>query len=282
MSGQPSQLDHIEIQELLGVYALDAVDPETAALIDGHLEECVRCSIEVTQHHEVAGLLANSGGTSPADLWDGIARQLDSSAPPSWEGLAGKLEAGDDRTERVVGSSTVVPITSGGSRRRRAGRVGVVVAAVAAAVVAVGLGLQVHHLDNQVSALSSRPSLTAAERTALASPSTRQVVLKAGPGATTGPGGHGGPGKVTVVLTSSGTGFVEAGGLVGIPRFRTYQLWGVIGGKTISLGLLGSHPGVVPFSAAGGTVTVFAITDESAGGVVTTTNQPVVEGGVSA
>jgi hypothetical protein len=285
VSGQPPQPDHLEIQELLGAYALDAVDPETAALIEGHLEECVRCSIEVAQHHEVAGLLANSGGTSPADLWDGIARQLDGSAPPSWEGLAGRLETGGERPERVVGSPTVVPIARAGSPARRAGRVGVVaatVAAVAAAVVAIGLGVQVHHLDNQVNALSGRPSLTAAERVALASPTTKRVVLKAGTGGTTVPGGTTAPGRVTVVLTSSGTGFVEAGGLAGLPRHRTYQLWGVIGGKPISLGLLGSDPGVVPFSVAGGAVTVFAITDESAGGVVTSTNQPVVEGSVSA
>ena len=122
MSGHPSQPDHLEIQELLGAYALDAVDPETAALVEGHLEECVRCSIEVAQHHEVAGLLANSGGTSPADLWDGIARQLDGSAPPSWEGLAGRLETGDDRS-RTGGreSPTVVPITRAGSRRSTGG-----------------------------------------------------------------------------------------------------------------------------------------------------------------
>ena len=285
MSGHPPQPDHLEIQELLGAYALDAVDPGTAELIERHLEECVRCSIEVAQHHEVAGLLANSGGTSPADLWDGIARQLDGSTPPAWEGLAGRLETGGDRAERVVGTSTVVPIARAGSPRRRTGRLGVVaaaVAAVAAVVVAVGLGVQVHHLDNQVSALSGRPSLTTAERVALASPTTKKVVLNPRPGGTTGVGGHGGTGAVTVVLTSSGTGFVEAGGLAGLPRYRTYQLWGVIGGKTISLGLLGSDPGVVPFSAAGGAVTVFAITDESAGGVVTSTNQPVVEGGVTA
>ena len=284
MSGHLSQPGHLEIQELLGAYALDAVDPETAALVESHLEGCVRCSIEVAQHHEVAGLLANSGGSSPADLWDGIARQLDGSTPPSWEGLAGRLETGGDRAERVVGSSTVVPIARAGSRRSRPGKVGVVVATVAAAVaavVAIGLGVQVHHLDNQVNALSGRSSLTAAERTALASPNTKEVVLNAGPGGTTGPGGHG-TGRVTVVLTSSGTGFVEAGKLAGLPRYRTYQLWGVIGGKAISLGLLGSDPGVVPFSAAGGAVTAFAITDESAGGVVASTNQPVVQGGVSA
>ena len=84
---------HEEIQELLGVYALDAVDPETAAMVERHLGECVRCSVEVAQHHEVAGLLANSGGAVPGrSCGSGIASRLDGSAPPSWERLAKRLE----------------------------------------------------------------------------------------------------------------------------------------------------------------------------------------------
>jgi anti-sigma-K factor RskA len=68
-----------------------------------------------------------------------------------------------------------------------------------------------------------------------------------------------------------------------LPTDRTYQLWGVIGGKTISLGLLGPDPSVVPFSVAGdGSVQAFAITAEHAGGVVQSTNQPVVSGEVTA
>ena len=182
MSGTRSGPDHVEIQELLGAYALDAVDPETAALVERHLEECVRCSIEVAQHHEVAGLLANSGGTSPADLWDGIASQLDGSAPPSWEGLAGRLETGGrpGRTGGRIAPPSAPIASSVGRTARRAGRVAVVaatVAAVAAAVVAIALGVQVDHLDNQVNALSATPRSPRPSRPRSASPSTKQVVL---------------------------------------------------------------------------------------------------------
>jgi hypothetical protein len=288
---------HQEIQELLGVYALDAVDKETADLVQRHLNQCVRCSIEVAQHHEVAGLLANSGGTSPADLWDGIAGQLDGSAPPSWEGLAGRLETGDDRVDRadrVLGAvddpatdpsrepaetgSDLIPDTAERRRSRWVARAAGIVAA-AAAVVAIVLGVQVHHLDNQVNALQAHPSLSAAEQAALKVPSTKQVQLTAVAGSNTSPT----VGKVTVVLTKSGTGFVEAGGLSTLPKGKTYQLWGVIGGNAISLGLLGSAPNVVPFSVAGSVaVNAFAITAEHAGGVVHSTNRPVVAGEVSA
>jgi anti-sigma factor RsiW len=283
MSENISVSEHQEIQELLGVYALDAVDPETAAMVERHLAECVKCSVEVSQHHEVAGLLANSGGESPAGLWDGIAAQIDGSVPPSWERLAARLEPVDGRSDRLVGSggeptgaesdATVVPI--GNARRNRWVLRTVSLVAAAAAVVALVLGAQVHHLNKQVSALQANPLLSAAEQSALRQPSTKQVELTSKSSAA--------PGKVTVVLTSSGTGFVEVDQLHSLPSGKTYQLWGVIGGKTISLGLLGPHPAVVPFSVAGdGSVQAFAITAEQAGGVVQSANQPVVAGEVTA
>jgi anti-sigma factor RsiW len=281
MSASTPELSHAEIQELLGAYALDAVDKETAALVEQHLAGCVRCSVEVAQHHEVAGLLANSGGASPASLWDGIASQLDGSVPPAWEGLAGRLETGDNRViEPVVdpppADAAVLPLATR-TRRGRWVRVAAAVVGAAAAVLALVLGLQVHHLNNQVNALQSHPSLSTAEQAALRVPSTMVVPLRRS-GSSPSP-----VRAVTVVLTKSGTGFVEAGGLSALPRDRTYQLWGVMGGQTISLGLLGPSPGVVPFSVAGDVaVRAFAITAEPGGGVVHTTTAPVVAGEVSA
>lgn len=148
--------------------------------------------------------------------------------------------------------------------------------AAAAAVLALVFGLQVHQLNGQVNALRSGPQLSAAERAALASPSTRKVPLAATDA--TGPDST----PATVVLTAAGTGFLvdDAGdGLTPLPDDRTYQLWGVVGGRAISLGLLGPRPGIVPFSVAGSApVTEFAITDEVAGGVVTSVNHPVAVG----
>jgi hypothetical protein len=291
MSGDVPELTHAEIEELLGAYALDAVDRPTAALIEAHLDQCVRCSVEVAQHHEVAGLLANSGGASPAALWDGIAGRLDEVSPPSWDGLAGRLVVGENRTDQVPDGDGVdqprlshepdhgaTVMTLASKRRGRLATAAIIVAA-AAAVLALVLGIEVHHLDNRVSALQARSSLTGAEQAALADPSTQRVTLAPGPGAPS----SGVNGKVTVVLTSTGTGFVEGAGLSALPSDRTYQLWGTIGGQAISLGLLGHDPGVVPFSVAGGTsVDAFAITAEHAGGVVHSTNQPVVAGDVRA
>ncbi len=290
MSTSPTPLSHTEIEELLGAYALDAVDPETAAVIEAHLDGCVRCSIEVAQHHEVAGLLANSGGSPPAALWDGIAGQLGGTSNASWDRLAARLEgpegvgdrtasAGPVPTGAAEGTSPpapagVVPL-DGARRRSRVVTVAAGLVAAAAAVVALVFGVQVGHLHNQVNALQSGSRLSGAERAALAAPGTRRIALADPTGSGSTP--------ATIVLTAAGTGFVvnHDGGLVALPDDRTYQLWGVVGSKTISLGLLGSHPGIVPFSVAGSpTVSAFAITDEVAGGVVKSANQPVAVGTV--
>ncbi|MBF6555810.1 MAG: anti-sigma factor [Acidimicrobiales bacterium] len=291
MNASIPEPSHDEIRDLLGAYALDAVDPETAAMVEHHLEGCLRCSTEVAQHHEVAGLLANSGGASPATLWDGIASQLDGSTPPSWGRLSARLETGADRTDDLTGgreyaaagagaadgapdgAANVIPITKD---RRRGRWVAWTASAVAgaAAVVAVLLGAQVHHLDRQVAALQA--PLSGAEQNALKAPSTKRVQLTAHPSTGT-------PVDVMVVLTKSGAGFVQAGQLSRLPTDQTYQLWGVVGQKTISLGLLGARPTVVAFSVAGSAaVSAFAITAEHAGGVVQSSNQPVVAGQVSA
>ncbi len=294
-------MSHVEIQELLGAYALDAVEPETAVAVEEHLNDCLRCSVEVAQHHEVAGLLANSGGTAPASLWDGIADQLAGTSDQSWDRLAARLETpGEERQLRpaaarpasnpVATSSAadtgvmqderagagVIDISS--ARHRRSLPIGIGLVAAAAAVIALVFGVQVHHLNGRVSALQAEPQLSAAERTALAAPSTRKVTLVAtGPdGVVTTP--------ATVVLTAAGTGFVvddADDGLPPLPSDRTYQLWGVVGKRTISLGLLGSHPGIVPFSVAGSVpATAFAITEEVAGGVVSSVNPAVAVGSV--
>jgi len=282
-------MDHAQIEELLGVYALDALDPGTAAEVEVHLEGCVRCAVEVAQHHEVAGLLANSGGTAPAGVWTGIAGQLGGTSDQTWGRLAARLDPpGTDRTadaaDTAVGTGAVgvarapvVPLGAGVRRRRWAVAGGGLVAGVAA-VLALVFGLQVHHLNGQVDALRAGPQLSAAERAALASPSTRRIPLTS----TASAGAHGTP--ATVVLTAAGTGFLvndSTGGLSPLPAGRTYQLWGVVGGRAISLGLLGPHPGIVPFSAAGTVpVTGFAVTDEAAGGVVRSANRPVAVGSV--
>ena len=67
--------------ELLGAYALDAVEPDETDHVTRHIGECPRCASEVAAHRDTIGLLANMGGSAPAGLWDGIARRMTLGSP---------------------------------------------------------------------------------------------------------------------------------------------------------------------------------------------------------
>ncbi len=55
---------------------------------------------------------------------------------------------------------------------------------------------------------------------------------------------------------------------------RTYQLWAIVDDRVISAGVMGSDPGVSPFQVVG-SLAGLALTEEIAGGVVTSQEQPV-------
>ena len=240
-------LSHAEIEELLGAYALDAVDDDEHDAVDRHLAECPRCRAEVTEHREVAALLANAGLPAPDGLWDRLAGVLE--APPPQLALA--------------------PVTPFRPRRRAVLRwAGAAIAAAVIAVLGVTAVDQNRRLDNTQAALRQigllRAALaastsTGARRAALASPDGRV--------------------QASAVLLRDGTGFLVQDDLAPLPADRTYQLWGIIGGDKISLGVLGRRPGVVAFRAAGD-VAGFAVTAERVGGAVAPTTPPVVAGAV--
>jgi anti-sigma factor RsiW len=286
----PVPTGHDAVEALLGAYALDAVEPEEAAAVEAHLATCRRCAAEVARHHEVAGLLANSGGDAPAELWDRISERLERPVAPTMPAVPPVLgiwttdgrgpRTSDSRGPRNSESRGPGTGGSAASRGQLARPVAWAAGAVAtaAAVAALFLGIQVHHLDRQVTAMQASAGsnrLAGVARAALEDPAATRVRLTArasGPDA----------GAVaTVVLERNGAAFLIAKGLPSLPGSQTYQLWGAVDGQLISLGLLGPHPTVVAFSlATSSPVRAFAVTAERAGGVVRTTHTPVVEGSV--
>ena len=78
-------MTHDEIEEMLGVYALDALDAQERQEVDDHLASCPRCRAELAAHREVAALLGNPVGDAPAiapeDVWDRIASSLQDEPP---------------------------------------------------------------------------------------------------------------------------------------------------------------------------------------------------------
>jgi anti-sigma factor RsiW len=248
---------HDEISELLGAYALDAVDPDEAALLEAHLVDCPRCAAELAQHREVAALLANAGSDASAELWDQIVARLD---PP------GDPPPAQTVLDAALADALPRQITSRARRTRWTSTA--VVGAIAAVVIAL-LVIQVGHLHGQVGQLD-QPGLTSAVAAALHDPQARTVTLASA--------SEPGTALADLVILPSGTGYVINRQLHPLAADQTYQLWGVEQGRTISLGLLGNHPADVAFSQGNGTpITAYAVTAEKAGGVVASKHSPVAE-----
>lgn len=255
-------LSHDDIIELLGAFALDAVDAEEAAAVEDHLATCPRCREEVFQYQQTAALLADPGGQAPAGLWDDIASRIarpaaaesaETAAPP----LVARPGAPAGRRSRL-------------SRPSRATRVVAGLAAVAVVAIAA-LGVEIGHLDhriNQVVVANGAQGLSQAARAALLDPTARRTVLKSG-----------GPGAMTVaevVTQTSGAAYLFNNGMPGLPDRQTYQLWAITGGRPVSLGLLGPDPTTVAFTVGTAEPTgTYAVTVEPSGGSVTPSGTPV-------
>jgi anti-sigma-K factor RskA len=235
-----------DIDELLGAYALDAVDDDERRMVEAYLATNPRARAEVDQHREVATLLAFGGTDAPEGLWDKIVMSLDepdAEAPMPGPELAKVLPA----------------------RRpdRRRWWVGALAAAALIAVVALSIAL--------VTKDDGGTPLASAYATALADPANRIVTLKTGD--TT---------RATAVIERSGRAYLDPTSLPALPSDRTYQLWGVVEGESapVSLGVLGPSPQLSVFGT-GGPLQALAITEEKAGGVVQTQQTPEIVGTVA-
>jgi anti-sigma factor RsiW len=250
---------HDDIAELLGVYALNAVDDDERDAIERHLDECPRCRAEVRDHREVAARLGYSGGAAPEGLWDRIASTLEETPPPM-------------RLSLPATEGAVVPL----ARRRRPSSSRVVAAAMsAAAAVVIGvLGVKVVQQEDELDRINvalEEDAMLSAANLALLDPAAIKTRLASPDGSLT----------ASAVVLPNGTGYLMAHELPDLGEARTYQLWGQTGTALISLGLLGSDPaGVVPFQVSG-ELAALAITEEVAGGVAQSDNPPALLGRVT-
>lgn len=242
-------MTHDQIAELLGAYALDAVDPDEAAAVEAHLEVCPRCRDEVARHLEAVAFLANAGSVAPEGVWSRIAASLEEPPP--------RLEL------------TRLPLARGRGRRSLPARPVVAIAAIAAAVIGL-LGVQVQRQDGRLDRLSpalEQRGLDVAVAAALFDDRSMKVELVSDDGDL----------YAKAVVQPDGKGYLVSHNLPELPSEETYQLWGLVGDQTVSLGVLGAEPGVRAFTAAGD-VSVLAVTAEQAGGVVSPTRAPIVRG----
>jgi anti-sigma factor RsiW len=258
--------DIAEVEELLGAYALDALEPDEDRRVEAHLVTCPRCRQEVAALREVAGQLGAVGQEAPPGVWDKIAASLPA-APP----VVALDPSSMDRASIENPPHDVAPVIPIGSARRRQRRfLGPLVGLVAAVVIAV-LGVQVVHLNNRVNN-EQTPSVSSVGA-ALSSPGAEQAALTPASGGAT---------LARVVIQSDGTGYIYDMSMPALASDRTYELWGVVDNHRVAYDVLGADPsGVTKFRTKGGQAETLAITSEPGGGVTTSSQPPVVLGPIS-
>lgn len=249
------------VSGLIGAYALDALDPEEAAVVAHHVEgppPCPRCAQELDDHRETVGLLAAAGGPAPQGVWERIAGAIEGDRGPAETPPLPRL-AGTIRSPR---SRWVLP--------------GRIAAGAAAAAAAVLIGVQTARVDSlahqvdQISAATRQPGGFQGLAAALVDPSAKHLVL-----ASTAPGAR--PLAQLVILPSGG-GYLVGSRLEALPVGSTYQLWSMVNGHAISVGLLGPRPTTVAFTVdPASTAKAYLVTVEPAGGVVAPTSAPVAK-----
>jgi hypothetical protein len=240
---------HEELQQLLGAYALDALDSAEAEEVEQHLQGCAVCRSEISEHREVAGLFSGIDVEPPPRVWDRIVERL---AEPDRARLPGPGPLAVVGQRRTVGIRAVAGL------------------AAVAAVIILALGIDVIRLDRHKpvsGTVTGQLALQQAARAAIAAPGARRVTLKSSDGTL----------SIDVVVAPDGTGYIVSNTLPALPNGETYQLWGQTSGQLVSFGVLGSRPGVIPFRAEA-PVVALAITAERAGGVPAPSKQPLLAG----
>jgi anti-sigma-K factor RskA len=240
-----------EVRELLGAYALGAVDPEEAAAIERHLltDPEARAEVHVLQ----------SGAA-----W--LERSAERPAPRVWDAIAGDIEGElGTATPQDADRRSVATLAA---RRRLTRRAALAIAATIAAVAIVAGGARAFLDDDR--AVSDR-ALDAAAASVASAPGARTVAL------TTTAGRD----ALDVVLLPDGSGVVTDVALPSLGTTRTYQLWAITPEGPQSVGLLGAAPGVtavrVPASAS-----TMAVTAEPRGGSPQPTGRVLAQAAVEA
>ncbi len=290
-SAGASQLD-----ELLCVYALDAVEAPERAQVEAYLLSNADARDEVDGHHEVAALLAvgttDAAPDAPAGLWDRISEAIDDNPiteadaqqkefPELSAPAATRQRPGDVPTSSGEGSASTSPAlsesTPGGSPKsvlppssasqpNRARRIGAPLLAAAAALLLIGGFLAGRVLS---SSNDGAPSVEERASAIFDDPDARSVSLISEADDTL---------VVPAAFGADDIGYLDGSTLPELPNDRTYQLWAIYDDDdVVSLGVLGNDPGIKTF-LADEDLSVLVVTEEVRGGVTSSANGAVVAG----
>jgi len=243
--------------DLLAVHALDALDSEEErSLVERHVASCPRCRQELDAMRGVAGALGNTVAPPPERLWSEISSRLGTDGGGA-----------DARDAEVIVLPTGRPRSTVSRRARRGTRTFAAVCAAAAVIIAL-LAVSLVRSNDKVTSYQhafgspGRASVAAA----LAAPGHRLVVART----------IGGARLAEFVLLPSGAGYLVRDQLASAPPGRTYELWAIVNGTPIPIGLMGATPTQVGFTMASTPrPSALAITLEPATGSLRPTTSPV-------
>jgi anti-sigma-K factor RskA len=255
------ELTRAELDELLPLFALDALDGEERAQVERYVARDETARAEVQSLREAVALLPPIDLQAPASLWSTI------------EGSLG--EPAEHRAPPLQLAA------AGGSARRRRERRPVRMAAAmlaAAAIVAIAvLGIEVARQQDRIDDLAAEMHRDPMRQQALAARAAKDAhVIRLA----TARGG----GNAEIVMLPDGTGYFMDHDLPALAEGSTYQLWAKVGDpatpRMVSLGVLGAHPGVVPFHLSA-PVIMFEVTKEDVPGSTTPNESAVMRGQVT-
>lgn len=230
--------DHAAMDQIVALYALDALEGTELSAFERHLDLCEACQEEVSRFQTVAANLVHD----------------DVASDETWQKISVAIDTGEDTTAEVV------PLRS---RSRNDSGPWKWVASIAAAAALVFGGILVAQLviGGQ---LSEEDVIAAADRAA------------AQPGSIVSEFIVDGTSVAQLVLAEDGHGYViPTEQLQALDASRTYQLWVINDtADVISAGVLGANPQAATFTWTGD-VSGFALTREVAGGVVSSAGDVV-------
>jgi anti-sigma-K factor RskA len=251
-------MNHQQATELLAALALDAVDEREREELEAHVNECPKCRSELDGYMDVAAALGNSVEPLPDGLWNSISSRI--------------YDTDEEPLSSPVLATAIVPLEVAAVRRRRtrfATRPLLASMGTVAAAIIVVLAISVSNTSSHVSKLQrqladSNYNVAAA----LSTPGHTLVDLESSSKKD----------LAQFVLLPDGRGYLVNSELPALDSNRTYQLWGLINGTPISIGLMGSDPTKVAFTVSGAKPSVLGVTVEPSGGSPKPTNAMIASG----
>jgi len=280
VSDQGVSLSCLAVDELAGLYVLDALEPVEHEAVRRHLATCDQPHRDFAAMSSVVPAMAAlfQPLEAPSELKGRVMEAIAMDAPqtrsaaepppsPSAQAMARAWRPSESRSEPTTGLVAAAP--------RRRPVLGWALTAAAVVLIAV-LGAWNVLLQGQVGDADRRARLVS-QAVAARATSGAEVATLTGSGSAAGATGF-------AAFPAQGSGYVLVVGLPEAPVGRTYQAWYLVDGQPSSAGLMevaADGSSILALAPRAGTDAI-ALTVEPAGGVASPTGEPVVTGELSA